>query len=236
MEGVILQAKKTIFWDLNGTLAFPRYGMWGEVMIRVLKEYHPDTALVPSDFRRFFEGCFPWDHPEKAYTHIQTPEQWWEPFLGNFAQGYIHHGVSEHNAYKLADAVRNRFIDPDSWSLFEDTADTLEQLSKRGWRHVIVSNHVPELGPIIESLGLNQQIAFFVNSAAVGYEKPHPEIYKYAWEQAGNPEELWMVGDTIEADVFGPEALGIKGILVRNIDSRAKYNCKGLRGVIDIVE
>src|SRR5690606_36484350 len=97
-------------------------------------------------------------------------------------------------------------------------------------------NHVPELGEIIEYLGLNQWIIEFVNSALVGYEKPNPRIFLHALSRLGNPQPVWMIGDNIEADVIGAGQVGIKSILVRNTDKRAKYSCQNLKDVINIVE
>jgi putative hydrolase of the HAD superfamily len=80
---------------------------------------------------------------------------------------------------------------------------------------VILSNHVPELEGIVEALGLSNVIDAVVNSARTGYEKPHPEAYAAGRAAAGDPDELWMVGDNHVADVAGAEAAGIRAILVR---------------------
>jgi putative hydrolase of the HAD superfamily len=63
-------------------------------------------------------------------------------------------------------------------------------------------------------------------------------IFKHAVDLIGgvSNKEIWMVGDNIEADVMGAESIGLKSILVRNTDNRAKYNCLGLNRVIDIIE
>lgn len=45
-----------------------------------------------------------------------------------------------------------------------------------------------------------------------------------------------MIGDNIEADVFGAEAVGINSILVRKFDDRAKIYCKNLHEALKILE
>jgi putative hydrolase of the HAD superfamily len=210
--------------------------MWGASMIEALKEYDPHTSLTAPDFRDFLITGFPWHHPEKPYTHIKTSEEWWEPIIEKFARGYMHYGISEVDSFKLAVNTRRKFTDLNRWSLFDDTLITLTKLKQLGWKHTIVSNHIPELENIVASLGLMNMIDHFINSALVGYEKPNPEIYRIAFETSGRPEEVWMIGDNIEADGFGAEAVGIKSILVRNIDTRAQINCKNLIEVISIVE
>lgn len=63
----------------------------------------------------------------------------------------------------------------------------LSELRKRGWRHVVLSNDVPELGAIMTHLGLDGLIEATVNSAQTGYEKPHPEAFALARRAAGDP-------------------------------------------------
>jgi putative hydrolase of the HAD superfamily len=57
-----------------------------------------------------------------------------------------------------------------------------------------------------------------VAAARTGYEKPHPEAYAAGRAAAGDPDELWMVGDNPVADVAGAEAANIPAILVHTGD------------------
>jgi putative hydrolase of the HAD superfamily len=227
---------KVILWDFDGTLGFRKDGMWGASMIEALLEYDPQTTLTAPSFRSFLISGFPWHNPETTHTHITTSEEWWEPILNKFVQGYSNYGIDYATALKLAQTAKQKFIHIERWTLFEDTMETLELLREYGWKHVIVSNHIPELIDIVKELGLGDQVDFLVNSAIVGYEKPNPKIYEHALELTSRPTDVWMVGDNVEADYFGAEAIGIKSILVHNMDSRATRNCKELREVVKIIE
>jgi putative hydrolase of the HAD superfamily len=229
-------ANKFIFWDFDGTLGFRQGGMWGASMMEALREYDSNTSLVETDFREFLNTGFPWHQAETPHKNIQTSDEWWAPILKKFYDGFVHYQIPEHAARNLADRAREKFINLENWSLFDDTLATLDTLTAHGWKHAIVSNHIPELERIVIALGLMNRIHVFVNSAIVGYEKPHPEIFKLALAEAGNSGDVWMVGDNIDADVYGAEAVGIKSILVRNSDPRAKRYCEGLGGVIGIIE
>ncbi|WP_373294972.1 HAD-IA family hydrolase [Streptomyces fuscichromogenes] len=70
-------------------------------------------------------------------------------------------------------------------------------------RHVIVSNHVPELDILLQCLGLHRHFLAVVNSPLVGWEKPHRRIFETALERVGRPEHVWMVGDNPVADIAG---------------------------------
>lgn len=48
-------------------------------------------------------------------------------------------------------------------------------------------------------------------------EKPHPQIFEIAIEQAGD-DDVWMIGDNAEADCHGAVAAGLRAVLVRRTD------------------
>lgn len=95
----------------------------------------------------------------------------------------------------------------------------LQALSGAGWRHVIVSNHVPELEQLVADLGLAAHFEAVVTSALVGYEKPHPEIFRIATALTGTGRTV-MVGDNPVADVEGARSAGLEAHLVRRTDDR----------------
>ena len=144
-------------------------------------------------------------------------------------------GVSKALADELASEVRAKYIDPAGFVVYDDSVPTLRELTRRGWRHFILSNHVHELPEIVDALGLRSLVEEVITSASVGYEKPNPEIFRLALEMAGSPAVSWMVGDNVVADVMGAEAAGIRAVLVRQRDDRAKRYSPDLAGVIEII-
>jgi putative hydrolase of the HAD superfamily len=106
-------------------------------------------------------------------------------------------------------------VDPESWDVYPDAAPALERVRESGWSNVVLSNHAPELVDIVTGAGLGDLIDHVVTSARAGYEKPHPEIFRTALRDAGEPARRWMVGDNPMADVAGAERVGIPAILVR---------------------
>lgn len=206
---------RTILWDFDGTLGY-RDGMWSGCLVEVLDEQEPGHAWCVDDFRPSLRDGFPWHAPDVPHPELATPDAWWGPVESILAAAYGNVGYDEERSCALAAFARARYVDPThGWRLFDDTLPLLSRLREEGWRHVILSNHVPELDGIVEALGLGDLIDAIVNSARTGYEKPHPEAYAAARAAAGDPDELWMVGDNPVADVAGAEAAGIRAILVR---------------------
>jgi len=145
-------------------------------------------------------------------------------------------GVSPDTAGRAAGLVRSLYPDPAYWRLFDDAVPALDELSGRGWRHVLVSNHVPELEEILACLGIPGRFQAIINSAVTGYEKPHPEAFRLALAAAGQPTRVWMIGDSLAADVAGAQSAGIDAILVRSATPAARYQAEGLLGILPIVE
>lgn len=221
-------------WDFDGTLAV-RPGLWGACVIEVLDEAEPGHGVALQRMREELRDRFPWHRHEVAHPELTAPDAWWQHVEAVVAEAMTRAGVAAERAPALARAVHERFVDPTrGWALFDDTIDALRACSEAGWRNVVLSNHVPELELIVQSLGLGPQLERTFNSASVGYEKPNPEAFRHALGACGNPAQVWMVGDNIEADVHGAEAVGLPAILVRR-PGEARYRADGLDGAVEIL-
>jgi putative hydrolase of the HAD superfamily len=109
-----------------------------------------------------------------------------------------------------------------SWHVFPDTLPALDALKERGLRVGAVSNWMWQLPELLHSLELVSHFDFIAASARIGFEKPHPQIFRYALEQAGvEPGEVVHVGDHLDADVAGAQAVGISPVL---IDRRERFS------------
>ncbi|WP_454696565.1 HAD family hydrolase [Achromobacter aegrifaciens] len=98
-----------------------------------------------------------------------------------------------------------------SISLFADAAPTLTALKDRGIKIALCSNLAAPYGPPVLDL-LPLQPDFCAWSYEAGAVKPQPEIYRYLCDGiACQPEEILMIGDTIEADMVGPRQFGMHG-------------------------
>ncbi len=108
-----------------------------------------------------------------------------------------------------------------NWHVFPDVMPALDALKQRGLKIGAVSNWVWQLPELMHSLELVSQFDFIAASARVGFEKPHPRIFRYALEQAGvRPDGAVHVGDHLDADVAGAQSVGIGAVL---IDRRERF-------------
>ncbi len=204
-----------VFWDFDGTLAW-RPGLWSGCVMEVLDELEADHGIAVERVREGLRNGFPWHSPEHAHPDLCDAELWWRPVHELISLALERAGLEQRRCAAVATAVRERFVDPSvGWQLFDDTLSALATVADAGWRNAVLSNHVPELPELAEALGLSSQLDAVFTSALIGYDKPHPEAFRFALRHCRNPSVAWMVGDNPVADVAGAESVGLPAILVR---------------------
>lgn len=224
-----------LLWDFDGTLAH-RPGQWTDAVIEVLRSAGLANGIDREAVRPFLNTGFPWHDPDIIRPAGLAPDKWWrklEPVLARaFERGAQ---VGSDRATELAKQVRSAYLDTTAWIVYEDAVPVLTRLSGMGWRHVILSNHVPELSWLIESLGLHGHFEAVYTSALTGVEKPNPEAFRRILDTLPKGAAVWMVGDSIESDVRGAEAVGLPAILVRESSNAVTHQCADLSGVVDLL-
>jgi putative hydrolase of the HAD superfamily len=203
-----------VFWDFEGTLAV-RAGIWSQCLVDVLDTLLPDHGRTRDDFAPALHDGFPWHAWRRPHPELADPDAWWTSLAPLLVRACLAAGLDEADAGRTAAAVRTCYVDPAYWTVYPDVRPALERLRAAGWRHAIVSNHVPELPQLVRRLGLADLFDVVLTSAVTGYEKPHPGMYEAAREAMGRPAVVWMVGDNPVADVEGAEASHIPAILLR---------------------
>ena len=217
-----------IIWDFDGTLAF-RSGMWSGTLIEILRREMPANTSTVGDIRPYMQFGFPWNRAELLHDPIRSADEWWDDMLPVFQNAFEQGAKLEASvAAGLARHVRSAYINPDSWQLFDDTLPCLHGLRSSGWHHVILSNHVPELPGLIQSLGLGPLIENVFNSAQTGFEKPHGNAFGAVLTTIEGATQVWMVGDNVSADIAGAHAAGLPSILVRSQHPAAVHCCRTL--------
>jgi len=102
-----------------------------------------------------------------------------------------------------------------SFSAFPDAVPALSSLRERGLHLVAVSNWDCSLPRVLDRCGLGERLDGTITSAQSGSRKPDPEIFFRALELAGcEASEAIHVGDTMDEDVAGARAAGIRPLLI----------------------
>ncbi|HWI17005.1 MAG TPA: HAD-IA family hydrolase [Vicinamibacterales bacterium] len=205
----------TIWWDFDGTLV-SRPSMWSVAARRLIERASIACADLPGPLLSVLNNDMPWHRPSRAQPELSTPELWWTRVFATYADGWSRCGWSHLATPAAFDALRSEILDARAYSLFEDVVPVLTALSAERWRHVIVSNHVPELDDIVAGLGIRALFADVITSGLVGYEKPHAQMFEAAVRCAIPGAPIWMVGDNPECDCHPVGAFGANAILIRS--------------------
>jgi putative hydrolase of the HAD superfamily len=144
-------------------------------------------------------------HPE-----LDHDEEVWVLFTEQIVRGM---GGNTNRAYDCALEMTRAWGHAHNFHLFEDVLPTLVELRAHDLKLGLVSNTGRNLDEFVRHHGLDVEAA--VSSGAHGKTKPHPTIFQAALERLEvEPAAAVMVGDSIEDDVEGAKAVGMRGLLL----------------------
>lgn len=111
--------------------------------------------------------------------------------------------------------VRAAMLDALEFEAFPDVVPALTALRERGLRLVVVSNWDCSLAEWLERAGIGELVDGTVSSAVVGAAKPAPAVFEAGLALTGcAPAEVVHVGDSVDNDIAGARAAGLRGVLV----------------------
>lgn len=233
-----------LIWDFDGTLA-RREGGWSQALEAVWaarprngregrKAGVPGRGIGAAEFRGYLQKGFPWQSPEVVREAGVSADVWWAELEPVFCRAFCGAGrVDEAEGALLAAEVRRVYVGPEQWRLMPGAKEALAVLSAAGWRHVMLSNHVPELPEIARALGLDGFFEAVFCSAATGVEKPNAKAFEMVLAALPAGCECWMIGDSLRCDVEGAEAVGLPAVLVHGADGKARRCCASLGEVVE---
>jgi putative hydrolase of the HAD superfamily len=115
-------------------------------------------------------------------------------------------------------AVRAAMLASLEFVPFPDVEPALSALRAKGLKLVIASNWDWSLPQWVERVGLVRLVDGSASSAVAGAAKPAPDVFRAALRLAGAAaEDAAHVGDSLEGDVAGAHAAGLRAILVRRV-------------------
>lgn len=204
---------KYLLWDFDNTLAY-RDGMWCNTIYELLNE-HGYNNLNMEDIRLHLESGFPWHSPEISHKEFFKDKKWWEYMNEYFVDILKQFGIEDNIANSISNDIREEYLNPTKWHIYEDTVLCLKSVIEKGYSNVILSNHVPELEGLVKNLGIRDYFIKIYSSAHLGYEKPNIKIYDKVLNDLNEIESITMIGDSYTADIQGARRAGIDAILVR---------------------
>ena len=157
----------------------------------------------------------------RELVHDGMPELWngYVRYSDGWFRGFIERLLAALKSSADPDVVRTtlaeRFSRPDSFVLFAETLDCLEDLNSRGLRLALISNWSDRLRGLLDGLGLTRYFELIVISAEVGHTKPDPAIFRHVTQRLEvDPGDVLHVGDHPVNDLAGARAAGMAALLL----------------------
>jgi putative hydrolase of the HAD superfamily len=219
-----------VFFDAGETLVHPRptfAGLFSRVC--AAHGFEVDPARVTPVTDRILVSFA--DKQKDGWTFSSNPDASRDFWLGFYQQTLTELGMVI-NATTLATRLYETFSNPANFEAYEDVEPALVVLKKEGYRLGIISNFEAWLEVLLSDLGLAEHFDPVLISGIVGIEKPHPDIFARALDEAGvEAHRAVHVGDSLTSDVKGAEAIGITAIL---LDRHDRYGDEGYLRITDL--
>jgi len=207
---------RAIFFDAGNTLIYPRYEQLAEDLTA---QGFPATAedfFVAERAGKSKLDEWLWPQIRQGEVPRTIDQYYWSEYL----HALMHQiRAPEESRGQLMLRVANGFRNIQIWSrVLPETPPYLDDLRARGYLLGVISNSIGTIEEQLTRLELARHFQFIIDSAVVGVEKPHPEIFSLALERAGvAPGEAMFVGDTYSTDMGGAQLAGLHGTLIDRV-------------------
>jgi len=215
---------RAIFFDAGNTLLYPR-----------LDERARDLSAAGfparvEDFQAAERGAkqkldaWLWPQIRQGEVPRTIDHYYWGEYLA-LLMSLI--GAPETEQARLIRLVADGFRNIRTWSVvMPETPGYLASLQAQGYYLAVISNSVGTIEDQLQHVGLRGYFQAVFDSAIVGVEKPHPEIFQMALGSAkAAANEAVFVGDTHATDVGGAQLAGLHGVLIDRIEAYPNAEC-----------
>jgi len=212
---------RAIFFDAGNTLVFADRNQTLAPLISRGVEVSQDAIFAAERASRRFRDA------NAAGDPGHTDQQFWHIYYHELLSLYPAHADT---LPELVAAARNSA----AWSLVPPgTRELLERL-RESYRLAVISNSDGRIADLFVRLGLADCFESITDSGNVGFQKPHPEIFRAALRSLNvSAEESVYVGDVYSIDYAGAQSVGMRGVLM---DPYGTYALNGLPRITNLGE
>ncbi len=207
---------KGIFFDAGNTLLKVHPSV-GEIYADAAQQFGANLSAekIEESFKKMWTKIGPLVSNQGQRLTYEKEREWWKFIVNEVFRDHVE--FNDFDAF--FQHLYERFAETACWRLYDDVLAVLEDLKQKGHRLAIISNWDSRLPSLLDQLSISQYFETVVVSALVGYEKPHPEIFKIALERTGlNPENVLYIGDDPVLDYQGAINAGMRAFHIDRHD------------------
>jgi FMN phosphatase YigB (HAD superfamily) len=212
---------KVIFFDVGNTLLFPnRERIHAPLIERGVMPAAEHLRDLECRTKNRFDGMMTKDG--------STDHGFWWMF---YSQLLSEIGLND-------DVIRDLLVasirNSGNWDTIRPgTAEQLREIGER-YQIAVISNADGKIEDVLRRCGIAQSFRTITDSGLIGFEKPHPEIFRHALKSMNAvPEESLYVGDVYSVDYLGATGAGMQAVLM---DVPGAYRDKGVPRVESLKE
>jgi putative hydrolase of the HAD superfamily len=196
---------RAVLFDVDFTLCRPGPELSAERYARIASRH--GVTLDPALYEQAREAAV---LNLKRHPELLHDDSIWHRFTEEIFTGM---GGPEEIAAECATEIERGWEVSENFELYEDALPALKEVRRAGLRIGLVSNGIRDLAEFVAHHRLD--VDAIVDSRSHGRVKPHPTIFEAALDLLGVPAaDSVMVGDSLEEDIEGARALGMRAILV----------------------
>jgi len=215
---------RAIFFDAGNTLLYPRLDERARDLTDAgfparVQDLHAAERAAKQKLDQWL-----WPQVREGEVPRTIDHYYWAEYL-SLLMGLI--GAPETEHARLIRLVADGFRDIRTWSVvMPETPPYLASLKAEGYFLGVISNSVGTLAGQLQNTGLRDYFQAIFDSAIVGVEKPHPEIFQMALASAAvEANAAVFVGDTNATDVGGAQLAGLHGVLIDRVNAYPHAEC-----------
>ena len=206
---------RAVLFDVDFTLAKPGPALGPEGYVAAGKRH--GLALDAARFDRAREAAL---EDLERHPELDHDEEIWFAFTERIVRGM---GGEQPASYACAVDITRGWELHENFELYEDTAPVLRELRSAGMKIGLLTNSARDVHAFARHHKLEVDAA--VASFHHGKTKPHASIFRAVLDVLDvTPADAVMVGDTVEDDIEGARALGMRAILVDRLGRHPDFD------------
>ena len=155
----------------------------------------------------------------RANPELEHDDEVWFAFTERIVRGM---GGDAPTAHACAVEITRGWERHENFELYDDTMPVLAELRAAGLKIGLVSNSARDVHAFARHHAL--EIDAGISSFFHGKTKPHASIFRAVLDLLGvEPGEAVMVGDTVEDDVEGARAIGMRAVLLDRLGEHPAF-------------
>jgi len=205
---------RAVLFDVDFTLARPGPELGPEGYVRAGARH--GLTLDASRYEAAREGALV---ELRLHPELEHDDAIWFAFTERIVLGM---GGSAPASYDCAVEITRGWERHDNFELYDDVVPVLATLRAAGLKIGLVSNSARDVHAFARHHRLD--IDAGITSFAHGKTKPHASIFRAVLDLLEvSPEDAAMVGDSVEADIEGARAVGMRAILLDRVGRYSEF-------------